>query len=83
MLTRKVPAVAVTTPDLHAALPMAASNDSQSPIPSTRIWQNVPIAVPELCLKAGVHGDLRSAGVRLWIFLGNGDSIPDYDELRQ
>jgi hypothetical protein len=34
-------------------------------------------------LEGPVHGDFQSAGVRLYIFRGNGDPIRDYDELRQ
>src|ERR1051326_6038542 len=30
-----------------------------------------------------LHGNLEPAGARLCIFLGNGDSIRDYDELPQ
>jgi hypothetical protein len=29
------------------------------------------------------HRDFQSAGVRLYIFLGNGDPIRGYDQLRQ
>jgi len=36
-----------------------------------------------LVLERPVHGDFQSAGARLCIFLGNGDPIRDYDELRQ
>jgi hypothetical protein len=34
-------------------------------------------------LKCSLDGNFKPAGARLCIFLGNGDSIRDYDELSQ
>jgi len=34
-------------------------------------------------LKRRLDGDFKPAGARLCIFLGNGDSVGDYDKLRQ
>ena len=34
-------------------------------------------------LERRLDGDFKPAGARLCIFLGNGDSIGDYDKLRQ
>jgi hypothetical protein len=33
--------------------------------------------------KCGLDSNFKPAGARLCIFLGNGDSIRDYDELSQ
>ena len=34
-------------------------------------------------LERRLDGDFKPAGAWLWIFLGNGDSVGDYDKLRQ
>ena len=36
-----------------------------------------------LVLERRIHGDFQPAGARECVFLGNGDPVRDYDELRQ